>query len=553
VASWLERGDYSFKLIAGFVVFAGLIGFLLETTYREFFESIIKLSLSEEYSYIIVSFFTVLTVLYLATRYIGFSYGVRLSKVVFAATLLAFSIAIYMLARVDLERGVQLMGLSFACVFVSLLVFIYEPSTLREVIVLLTPLLLIPLPTSIIDSLTPTLSRYIGLLAGFVTGARVIESPGFTQIEVVSASGESVRLSVEAACTGIVTTSCIIAVTPLLAYIASFSVDKPLRKVIISLLSILTALMIGLVGNFVRVILVIYVAMNLGVEYAYTIFHYSPSILYSAISVLAAVYIMRRYLNFKEIPLRSLREDFTPRATWDYIAGVLLLLIIVVGATSLIVQSASTGLGVSSVIVEAHSVSEYLSNPAKYLSTSKLVFTGGVYDAFLTRVLGGLSVYRVSASSMGELYTGYIELVDTPARLHTWELCLTLQGYSVKSSWSTDVEGARVNFIVIERGVWRGVLAYTLIPITIRTPSGDYNVYTRVSLVSGEVVNATDKLTSALISIIVEHSSVQSRGGGVLNTLMQAFIYMLGVFLAYLVVLAIYKLYGYRVKGAFHG
>jgi hypothetical protein len=34
---------------------------------------------------------------------------------------------------------------------------------------------------------------------------------------------------------------------------------------------------------------------------------------------------------------------------------------------------------------------------------------------------------------------------------------------------------------------------------------------------------------------------------------MQAFIYMLGVFLAYLVVLAIYKLYGYRVKGVFHG
>jgi hypothetical protein len=553
VASGLERGDYSFKLIAGFVVFAGLIGFLLETTYREFFESIIKLSLSEEYSYIIVSFFTVLTVLYLATRYIGFSYGVRLSKVVFAATLLAFSIAIYMLARVDLERGVQLMGLSFVCVFVSLLVFVYEPSTLREVIVLLTPLLLIPLPTSIIDSLTPTLSRYIGLLAGFVTGARVIESPGFTQIEVVSASGESVRLSVEAACTGIVTTSCIVAVAPLLAYIASFSVDKPLRKVTISLLSILTALMIGLVGNFIRVILVIYVAMNLGVEYAYTFFHYSPSILYSAISVLAAVYIMRRYLNFKEIPSRSLREDFTPRATWDYIAGVLLLLIIVVGATSLIVQSASTGSGIPSVIVEAHSVSEYISNPAKYLSTSRLVFTGGVYDAFLTRVLGALSVYRVSASSIGELYTGYIELVDTPARLHTWELCLTLQGYSVKSSWSTDVEGARVNFIVIERGVWRGVLAYTLIPITIRTPSGGYNVYTRVSLVSGEVVNATGKLTSALISIIVEHSSVQSRGGGVLNTLMQAFIYMIGVFLAYLVVLAIYKLYGYRVKGVFHG
>jgi hypothetical protein len=81
-----EYREHLFKLIAGFTVLTGLIGFLAETIYREFFESIVKLALSEDYSYIIVSFFTVLTVLYLAARYTGFSYGVRLSKLFFSDT-----------------------------------------------------------------------------------------------------------------------------------------------------------------------------------------------------------------------------------------------------------------------------------------------------------------------------------------------------------------------------------------------------------------------------------------------------------------------------------
>ena len=552
MARGLERGDYSFKLVAGFAVFTGLLGFLAETTYREFFESIVKLSSSEEYSYIIVSFFTILTILYLATRYIGFSYGVRLSKLVFTAMLQALSIAIYMLAHVDLEHRVQLMGLSFACVFVTLLVLIYELNTLSEIIVLLTPLLLIPLPAGIIDSLTPVLSRIIGVLAGLVTGARVIEAPGFTQLEVVSVNGEPVRLSVEAACTGIVTTSSIIAIIPLLAYIASFSADKPLRKIIISLVSILIALLIGFTGNFIRVILVIYAAMKLSVDYAYTLFHYSPSILYSTISVIAAFYITRKYLNFKEFKYRNNLEYLSPRVTWDYIAGVFLLVILTVGAIGLLAQSSSTGLSVPRVIINTQSVSDYLDNPANYLSTSKVVFTSSIYDAFLTRVLGALVVYRVSLNHNGELYTGFIEVVDTPARLHTWELCLTLQGYYVKSSWSIDFEGVKVNYIVIERDALSGVLAHTLIPVTIRTPSGDYNVYTRASILSWKRSNITDELSRTLISIIIEHSSngVIGSGRDVLSVLVKTTIYILGVFLIYLVVLIVYKI---KVKGVQRG
>lgn len=533
-----------FKLIAGFTVLTGLIGFLAETIYREFFESIVKLALSEDYSYIIVSFFTVLTVLYLATRYTGFSYGVRLSKLFFATILVVISLSTYTLAHVDLEHRVQLMGLSFACIFITLLVLIYELNNLSEVIVLLTPLLLIPLPAGIVDPITLVLSRTIGILAGVVTGARVIEAPGFTQLEVVSASGEPVRLSIEAACTGIITASSIIAIAPLIAYIAAFSEDKPLRKIIISLVSITIALLIGLTGNFIRVILVIYATMKLGVDYAYSLYHYSPSILYSAVSVIIAFYITRKYLNFKEFKFRNTLEYLSPRVTWNYIAGVFLLVVLTVGAIGLLAQSTNTGLSVPSVIINTQSVSDYLDNPVNYLSTSKVVFTSSIYDAFLTRVLGALAVYRVSLNYNGELYTGFIEVVDTPARLHTWELCLTLQGYYVKSSWSIDLEGVRVNYIVIERDALSGILAHTLIPVTIRTPSGDYNVYTRASLLSWGRGNVTDELSRTLVSIIIEHSSSEAVGNGrdVLSVLVKTTNYILSVFLIYLVVLIVYKI-----------
>lgn len=548
-----EYRDYLFKLTAGFTVFTGILGYLAESSYREFFESIIRLAQSEEHSYIIVSFFTVLAVLYLSARYIGFSYGFRPSKTVFAGALLVLSVAIYSLARVDLVYRVQLMGLSFTCIFIALLLLVYEPNTLSEAVVLLTPLLLIPLPGSALDFLTPVLSRYVGRLAGAITGARVIEAPGFTQLEVMSASGETVRLSVEAACTGIVTASSILAITPLLVYIVSFSVNRPVKKLLVSVVSLFIALLIGLTGNLVRVLIVVYATMRLGAEQAYTLFHYSPSLIYSVLSVLAAFHLVKKYLKFKTYWSRSLQVDLILKATWERVAGVLLLVIVIAGFVSVILGIINTSTGIPSVVVNVSSVKEYLEKPEVYLSTSRVNFTNARYDLFLTRVLGALATYRVIARSMGETYSGYIEVVDTPARLHTWELCLTLQGYFVKASWSSSVEGVKVNFISIERGDWRGVLAYTIIPVTVKTPSGEYTVYTRVSLMGVESSDVTDKLSAVLLSIIQEHSSQVTSSNnvsGLLSIFSQSLVFILGALFVYFAVVLMYR---YRARSELHG
>ena len=87
-----------------------LTGLAASSVYREFFDSIVRLASSEEYSYIIVSLFSMVITLYLSLRYIGFSYGVRLSKIVFATLLALFSLALYSVSTSILEYKIQLEG-----------------------------------------------------------------------------------------------------------------------------------------------------------------------------------------------------------------------------------------------------------------------------------------------------------------------------------------------------------------------------------------------------------------------------------------------------------
>jgi len=100
------------KLAVGFTIISLLLGFTMETAYRDFFQSITKLAESEEYSYIIVSLFSVLAVLYLSVRYTGFSYGIRPSKIILTTLIALISAAIYIASGIDIENRVQLMGFS---------------------------------------------------------------------------------------------------------------------------------------------------------------------------------------------------------------------------------------------------------------------------------------------------------------------------------------------------------------------------------------------------------------------------------------------------------
>ena len=480
-----------------------LTGLAASTVYREFFDSIVRLASSEEYSYIIVSLFSMVITLYLSLRYIGFSYGVRLSKIIFATLLALFSLALYSVSTSLLEYKIQLEGLSFSLFFISLILLVYEPVTPGEIIPLLTPFLLIPLPAGFVDRLTPLLSRYIGRIAGFLTGVRVVEAPGFTQLEVPTPSGEVARFSIEAACTGIVTLSSIISVIPVLIYMVTFSSDKPLRKTIVSLTSIIISLLIGLLGNLIRVLLLVYGAMYMGVQQAETLFHYSPSLVYSFLSALIAFYLVNKYARFPPVITKALAKHTARDVSWEYVSGVFVVAAFFTLIVLALVPITTTASSVQqALVVNPPSIDDYVKNPEKYLSTTTIAFTGKQYDQYLTNVLGALAVYRVEVVSPTGIYQGYVEVVDTTARLHTWQLCLTVQGFNILSSWSSVVNNTRIVFIALEKGSWRGLLGYVILPVTLKVGGETVNMYTRVSLEApGDPTTLAVSLTSVFANM----------------------------------------------------
>jgi exosortase/archaeosortase family protein len=539
------------KLAVGFTIISLLLGFTMETAYRDFFQSITKLAESEEYSYIIVSLFSVLVVLYLSVRYTGFSYGIRPSKIILTTLIALISAAIYIASGIDIENRVQLMGLSFALFFIAFIILIYDLNTPSEIIPLLTPFLLIPVPAGLLDAVTPVLSRYIGRFVGYLTGVRVIEMPGFTQLELITTSGEVARLSVEAACTGIVTISSIIAIVPILLYMISFSIDKPLRKLIIAAISILVAFTIGILGNILRVLIVVYVASRTSVEQAYTVFHYSPSLLYSTLSVLSAFYIVNKYSHFQAFFSRVLRSSEFITASWEYIAGVFLVAFIFTGIVNFaLLEAQAGGIEQSYIAIRVDDAQKFIQKPDEYLSNSLIRFSSREYDAFLTRVLGGLAVYRVRVVTISGIYSGYIEVVDTPARLHTWQLCLTLQGYNIISSWSESINGTRVSTIVLEKGGWRGVLLYTIIPIFLSASGGTTTLYTRISIqASGDPSQLTRVLARDILSITsVEDRAVDLGAQGPLGIYIDAILITLFLLLVYSALLLVWSNM-YKSKG----
>ncbi len=102
---------------------------------------------------------------------------------------------------------------------------------------------------------------------------------------------------------------------------------------------------------------------------------------------------------------------------------------------SLVAVTASAGAThVNNAVVEVGSLDEAVSNLSRYLFSSDVRVLRVTYDAFLTRVVGSLATYRISIVVSDATYTGLLEVVDIPARLHTLQLCVSLQGYRILNS-----------------------------------------------------------------------------------------------------------------------
>ncbi|MEM4717496.1 MAG: archaeosortase/exosortase family protein [Desulfurococcaceae archaeon] len=479
--------EYRFKLVIGYLVILSILAVFIQTTYKEYIESILRLIFTEDYSYLIVSFLTIILVLYLSLRYMGFTYEIQVSRIIVSILLFVLSLILYRSSAVFLEYTVFLMGTSFSLVLIALLILIFKPLTMADTIPMLIPLLMIPVPASVLDFLTPVLSRFIGKLAAVFTQTRFVESGAFAFIEV-EINGSIYTFSVEAACSGILTISSIIVVFPLLAYYASVSHEKPLRKIAVSISALVAGLLTGIVGNLLRVVLIILVAKHYNIDLAMSIFHYSPSIIYATLSVLISYALINKYAKIRYIIPRPLLKDTrVPYINWEYITGVLavvvLISIAIQVATIVVAYSSLSNQSIAGIVVRVDSFEEFTSNPSKYVFTGSARIANLIYDPFLTRAIGSLSTYRVAVMVNDTMYIGFLEVVDIPARLHTLQLCVSLQGYRVLNTWSESNGTIRIGYMLMEKDGVEYLLAYLLTPVIIKTPVDEHVVYARISLI----------------------------------------------------------------------
>lgn len=506
--------DYKRMIVAGFTVLIGLVIFLLESLYRVVLEDYLKLVFVEEYSYLIVVLFSVIVLLYYLVRNLGLSYEVRISKVLVSVLLASLSLVFYVSRLLDMENSVQYGSISLILIMLSLIILVYNPVTVKDIIPLLSLFILVPLPTSLIDLITPHLSKFVGRFAALLSGATFVEGPAYARLVVETPSGPAL-FDVEVACTGIVTLSSVLAVVPVIVYLVVFSPHSMRRKLIGILASLSSATLIGLLGNILRVVLVVWSSASYGIEVGMEFFHYTPSAIYSAFSALVAFLIADKYAGLRYVtPRPELRGT---SVEWGYVVGVLATIIVLTSAYTTTLSHAVT-LGYESVslnnglFVDSIELSDFMSEPPKYVfSASKnLKLVRYSYNSYLTRVLGAFSVYEILITGSSS-YTGYVEVAETPGRFHTWQLCLTLQGFEVLNSWSKLVNGTRLYFIEIEKKELRGVLGYVLVPVTTNMPEKEVVAYVRVSLM--KLANETNinsvvkEVEEGLLDIVVSNGN----------------------------------------------
>ncbi|MFZ8791929.1 MAG: archaeosortase/exosortase family protein [Thermosphaera aggregans] len=481
-----ERLRYRKNLSAGFSLVMLILSYFLTTLYRDYLSGITKLMLVEEYSYLIPVVLSVTVTLYLSLRQVGFSYGIRLSKTLLSSCFLTLSFIFYWMSMFNLEFKIQYLGLSFSWLFLALVILVYEPQRFVDLIPLLTVFLLIPVPTSVIDALTPQLSRVVGRVAALLTGAVYVEKPGFSQIIVESGSGE-VAFSVETVCTGIVTLSNIFSVFPILLFLPIASLGTVKKKMLASIASLITALVIGFAGNLVRVVLVILGVKLMGPDIGLTLFHYSPSIIYSSISIIVAILLIKRFLGGSILSVSRLHA-ITPESPRLMITSLFLTLLVstIFIGTVLAVHRGLEEAQPRGLKLELEDLEEFLNHPSRHLlNSSDVTVLSERYDEFLTRVLGALKVYRVVFSQNNRItYTGYVEIVDTPARLHTWQLCLTLQGFKILNTWIKTALVNPVTFIKIEKDGAEYLLSYIIEEIEVISSNMNTRLYTRISILT---------------------------------------------------------------------
>lgn len=458
--------------------------YVLQRGYPYYLNSYLDYLGMPEYSYLFV--LTPLSVVLAAHLIINGFAPSRPSLTTLVALLSLFlgSLLFYTLGGFSDTNSAQLYGVSFVFLGLSFLLMMLKPLTVRHFIgVLLLLLATVPVPLSLISYSSTSFSYLIGRFVALIMGAEVIETGSGFFLSVYDAGGTKRVFELVHACSGIVSIASILAITPLIVYAVMQSRGSLKARAAKAAAIVAAAVGIVFVGNAARVAAVLYFTQHDSYERALEIFHQYPSLLYSALAVGAAFFLMGKLAP--PAPGRGRRFPLPTglSARGRRVAAVALTAVALVAfglaslAPALAIAPARAG------PQSLPTLDTLLNSPAK------VVFNGTGADVLgerpvpaLIAALGSSSVNLIVLRYNGSTYAGYIEIAESPARFHGWHVCLTLQGYTILREWRESSGDLLINYLLISRGGEKRLLGYTVYSLPFLLGNGTATAYVRVSL-----------------------------------------------------------------------
>ncbi|MCD6195871.1 MAG: hypothetical protein J7J82_03715 [Staphylothermus sp.] len=467
------------------VVFVSLIGFVVSTIYRGMFLAYISSFLMYEYSYMYV----LVPLLFFVLLYMLLNYfepaGLSIDRLFLSLGIYFSSLLFFLVYRFYSDTVIQYGVVSFIFLVWSFIVLVYKPLDIRYYLVLVFLMLLfIPPPLSWINYLSKNLSYVMGYLASVLVGAEAEHAGDSFYVWVMDSVGNKHLFEITFAYNGFIGLASVLSIVPLLVYVIMRTDEDLGIKIKAFLLSILVSSGTILLGNLLYLVTIFLITRFYSYDLALVIFHQTPIIIYVICIVLAIVSgfcVLRKTMEEKTW---SSRETHVSLNQKDLINNALatsfiVLLLMSIGYGVLVNSLTASHVGESIVLPSVEALAE---NPLLTIfNNTGISVLKNEPAQHLTIVLGSPIVREITIAYNNSIYTGYLEVAETPSRMHSWYTYLTSQGYRVVKSW-TIRNNIVINYMLISKDNKLSLLSYITFKLLVLFGNTTQLVYVRLSL-----------------------------------------------------------------------
>ncbi len=429
------------------------------------------------YNYLIIAPIVLLLV-YLNITHGKLVFGSSLSA---AASLLLVLVGLFFLIYAPYTVLIdQYLILGTVLILTSILVLFIDPGKRKNnalcafIAVVLTSLVMVPLPAGLVFDLSAYLTKYALLIA--ITLARIMgtsltisSSSGIIRVIVSSPNGP-VYFDIAPVCSGIIGLLSVLAVAPLLIISSLKGSRKLSRKIMGGVVGVAILAILMFFANTLRLALVFYTTSLFGKEIGYNIFHFTPEIVLVFPIVLVSLRATELLSGKINLELSIPKIRYTPGNLRILISYIVLFLVI---GPVVLNYNYSTPVHVfANTDDEPIIINKLTGNIEKFIDDNishryNLTYLGRIHEweqalSPTTRI----HLYRRAFRKEMKFLDIYIEFSKQGSGLHLWEICLPWQNITIiNTTWLyfTSVDNAYIRqvwLIEYREDELRGILVY---------------------------------------------------------------------------------------------